>query len=153
MTIAELISELNVDKFDVPNFNRLADFLKNLINSSVRPYKVYTALMSQNGTNAPTVEILENSLGNIVWSYFGTPGLYVGTLNGAFVVGKTMCSGLYSLPVNPMEVNIGTTVNILDSNSIILASGELETGVPPNIVGNLKNDLLNKTPIEIRVYN
>lgn len=32
MTKAELLTELNTDKFDVPNFNRLRDFLEHLIN-------------------------------------------------------------------------------------------------------------------------
>ena len=34
-----------------------------------RPYKVYTALLTQSGTNAPVATVLENTLGGeIVWS-------------------------------------------------------------------------------------
>jgi len=34
--------------------------------AATRPYKVYTALLSQIGTAAPTPTILENTIGNIV---------------------------------------------------------------------------------------
>ena len=67
-------------------------------NSISQPYKVYTALISQNGTNAPTTDvILENTLG-------------------------------YTPP--PYKVSVNTF------------SG-----------GTLTDGLLNKTPIEIRIYN
>jgi len=35
---------------------------------SKKPYKVYTVLLSQSGTSAPTAIVLENTIGNIVWS-------------------------------------------------------------------------------------
>ena len=36
----------------------------------VIPYKVYTALLTQTGTNAPVATVLENTLGGTpVWSY------------------------------------------------------------------------------------
>lgn len=61
----------------------------------LKGYKVYTALMSQSGTSAPTVSILENTIGNIVWTY-NAVGVYDGTLMGTFLSGKVVCfiSGL-----------------------------------------------------------
>ena len=50
--------------------------------------KTYKALVSQAGTAAPTVTILQNTLGDIVWTRFGA-GIYIGTLNGAFPTEKT----------------------------------------------------------------
>jgi hypothetical protein len=50
---------------------------------TTRPYKVYTALLTQSGTNAPIATVLENTLGNIVWSY-SSVGSYQATLTGAF---------------------------------------------------------------------
>jgi hypothetical protein len=38
-------------------------------------YKVYTALLTQTGTDAPVATVLENTIGNITWEYFGT-GIY-----------------------------------------------------------------------------
>ena len=56
--------------------------------TTLAPYQVYTALISQTGTNAPTVIVLENTIGNIVWTRTGT-GNYSGTLPGAFPEDKT----------------------------------------------------------------
>lgn len=43
------------------------------------PYKVYTALLSQEGTNDPVATVLENTLGSdIVWKRSGSQGIYYG---------------------------------------------------------------------------
>lgn len=53
-------------------------------------YKVYTALLSQTGTDAPVATVLQNTLGGtVVWSYAGT-GDYRGTLADAFPFSKTV---------------------------------------------------------------
>jgi hypothetical protein len=74
---------LNVDKLDAGIINQGG--------SPVKPYKVYTALLTQSGTTAPVATVLENTIGNIVWSY-STPGSYLATLTGAFTNGKTFVS-------------------------------------------------------------
>lgn len=52
-------------------------------------YLVYTALLSQTGTDAPVATVLENTLGGtVVWSYNST-GNYTGTLAAAFTENKT----------------------------------------------------------------
>lgn len=54
-----------------------------------KPYKLYTALITQLGTNAPTANVLGlNEIGNIVWAR-SSAGQYTGTLNGAFTANKT----------------------------------------------------------------
>ena len=58
--------------------------------TNIRPYKVYTALLTQSGTDAPVATILENTIGDIVWSY-SSPGNFLATLNGAFTENKTVC--------------------------------------------------------------
>ena len=59
-------------------------------NFSSRPYKVYTALLTQSGTSAPVAMVLENTLGGTVeWSYVDV-GIYRATLTGAFTTNKTM---------------------------------------------------------------
>jgi len=50
----------------------------------VVPYKKYVGTISQTGTSDPTVTVLENTIGDIVWTRGGT-GLYSGDLLGAFV--------------------------------------------------------------------
>lgn len=53
-------------------------------------YLVYKALILQSGTNAPTVNILTNTIGAIVWQY-DSVGYYIGELAGAFPTQKTFC--------------------------------------------------------------
>ena len=53
-------------------------------------YKVYTALLSQSGTNAPTAVVLENTLGGtVVWTRFDV-GNYIGTLSLPIVPTKSL---------------------------------------------------------------
>lgn len=60
--------------------------------SAVRPYLVYTALLTQSGTGAPTATVLENTLGGtVVWSR-DSAGFYKATLSGAFTNNKTFIS-------------------------------------------------------------
>lgn len=52
--------------------------------------KVYRALLTQSGTNAPVATVLENTLGgDPVWSYIDV-GQYALTLTGVFVETKTI---------------------------------------------------------------
>ena len=106
--------------------------------SILRPYKVYTALITQSGTGiAPTALVLENSLsGTIVWTYDST-GEYIGTLTGEFIDNKTYLSALPSQTTQLKLVRI-------NDDSVNLGTG---TG------GVKTNGLLLDTPIEIRVYN
>jgi hypothetical protein len=51
--------------------------------------KVYRALLTQTGTDAPTATVLENTLGGtVVWTR-DNPGRYDATLAGAFTENKT----------------------------------------------------------------
>ena len=107
-----------------------------------RPYKVYTALLSQSGTNAPVATVLENTLGgDIVWSREDS-GIYIGTLNEGFVLGKTFLSGKYRIN----SVDDPSSYSISDSgvDTVYVTSESSEV---------LQDDLLYNAPIEIRVYN
>jgi hypothetical protein len=51
--------------------------------------KIYTALLTQSGTGAPTATVLgTNEIGAIVWTR-NSAGNYTGTLTGAFTADKT----------------------------------------------------------------
>jgi hypothetical protein len=102
-----------------------------------RPYKVYTALLTQSGINAPTVIVLENTIGDIVWNY-STTGEYTGTLVNAFTEDKTFLFG-YILPTSVIKIER----NIVD---------QINVGTSTDL-GVKTNGLLNNTSIEIRVYN
>ena len=54
-------------------------------------YLVYTALLSQSGTDAPVATVLENTLGGtVVWARSDV-GVYTATLADAFTEAKTVC--------------------------------------------------------------
>ena len=121
---------------DVSNDNATQNFLVSDLINLISPYKVYTALLTQSGTDAPVAIVLENTIGNIVWTY-GTTGEYFGTLTNAFISDKTYFSALPSQ---------ATQLKFVRSSVDVVNLG--------TIVSSLKtNGLLNNTPIEIRVYN
>ena len=77
-------------------------------------YKSYVALISQTGTAAPTVTVLENTIGNISWTR-SSVGQYVGLLTDSSV------------------------------SSVLIYTN--------SFAGTPTDSLLDKTSIEIRVYN
>lgn len=109
-----------------------------------RPYKVYSALLSQTGTSAPTSVILENTFPSaIVWA-FSSAGSFVGTLTAAFVENKTQCwieqSSTDTAPGTSFKRIVRT-----GANTVQIDCSDVE--------GNPLNDVIVDTPIEIRVYN
>lgn len=104
-------------------------------------YKVYTALLSQVATGAPTVTVLDNTLsGAIVWTR-NAVGDYVGTLAGAFTNLKTAI-----LP------NTGF-VNGIGSFAITRVSADVISIFSWDSTGTDADSILNEQTIEIRVYN
>jgi hypothetical protein len=107
--------------------------------NAVRPYKVYTALLSQSGTNAPVATVLENTLGGtVVWSR-NNNGVYLGTLNSAFTSSKTALIATGGLD----GLFIGGASNTVNNFAISVR----------DITGALSDNLLSNASIEIRVYN
>ena len=110
------------------------------LESMGRPYKVYTALLTQTGTNAPVATVLENTLGgDIVWSR-NSEGDYSLTLTGAFILDKTY----YTIHnnSNPLQYDLYFT------------SGDINTmTIYSTFYGVAADEAFYFTPIEIRVYN
>jgi hypothetical protein len=189
----------------IAHVNQLADQINNEL-AVVKPYKVYTALLTQSGVNnelgitlgvltigvtytifqdagpsgwdftnvgapnndigtsfvatgttpnswtnaelnynigAPVVTVLENTIGNI-WFSYGAEGEYYVNSSSLFETGK-VCT----LVTNNIDIfNFGGFQSIsllpVSLSEIFLATG--------NVDGHY-NDILNNTPIEIRVYN
>lgn len=87
--------------------------------------KVYRGIMTQVSTNAPTVAVMENTLGTIAWTRV-TDGQYRGTLVGAFAENKThvLMSGyedalIYGFRNNANIVNVFSQV----SDSLVYTDG------------------------------
>ncbi len=102
--------------------------------------KIYKALISQSGSDAPTVVILENTIGNIVWTRTGD-GVYIGTLAGAFNVLKTNYSIVQSQDSGEDTIN---GFNVATVNSMMITTYTL------GVVG--VDGVLSDTPLLIETY-
>lgn len=142
--ISELTSTTDLVSGDVFIVNdngttKKVDF--DVLQEKVRGYKSFVALLTQLGTNAPTMQILNNDFDNTpVWVY-NSVGLYTLTFTGSpLTVNKT-----YVLTGSPYSVSFGfLDAGWFDANNIELYSAN-DAGV--QIDGNLSNSVL-----EIRVY-
>jgi hypothetical protein len=118
--------------------------------SAIPAYKVYTALLTQAEETAPTAIELENTLGDISFTY-GNIGNYFLNSSGLFTINKTTViigSGIEGVGNGNLTSAVNISVdNILISTTVISIPTE---GVPELIN---TNGLLYNTLIEIRVYN
>jgi hypothetical protein len=120
------------------------------VSSGAAPYKVYSALIDQQDTNAPNATILNNTLGNTpTWSYVSV-GIYRLTLNGAFPLGKVFTNP--SFPVGYIDAlgNKGYFAVFRQSDNAIQISVLDDLGTTPKQGQFYSASLLN---LEIRVYN
>lgn len=104
------------------------------------PYKVYTALLTQIGTNAPSAIVLENTLGENL--FFGYDGIGLYSVNGSsiFTINKTF---IIVNSINSNSQTVATFGKNIDGFSIVTR----------NSIGTAIDDVLDSTEIEIRVYN
>jgi hypothetical protein len=116
--------------------------------ASALPYKVYTALLTQTGTDAPVATVLENSLGGtLVWTR-NSDGEYTATLIGAFPDENQF----FTLNAISAVYSTNTSVSVYwnDSDSFQLTTA---TGNGVTIPYAFTDDIIYNYPIEIRVYN
>lgn len=142
-------TELNVFQ----RINTKTNEVLNQFNSN-QEYKVYTALLTQSGTDAPVATVLSNTIGEVpIWSYSDI-GLYLLTLPNAWVSNKTVI-------IPPSNANnTGGAVSsfmqvfgvAINSTSVIkLTVGKMDTGY--GVIQGSDNYLYSPNKIEIRVYN
>ena len=111
------------------------------VQANSRPYKVYTALLSQSGTNAPTATVLENTLGgSVVWAR-STTGVYYATSGYRFTDNKT------TVFINNHRQDSNVTIECTNNNNVSVST--YGTSVVP--FSGVDGRLLNNA-IEIRVY-
>jgi len=94
------------------------------LKDTILGYKVYSGLFTQAGTDAPVVTVLENTIGDIVWSR-DTLGNYRGTLIGAFTAGKSTFNGMTSFAGNSTKME---TFNDLSGNITYMYGDIFDTG-------------------------
>ncbi len=104
-----------------------------------KPYKSYTALLSQSGTNAPVATVLGlNEIGTIVWTRGGV-GSYSGTLASAFVSSKTF-----------LYIHSGQGGGVEQS---LTRFNNNQVNINSYLGGSLGDSGMSSTSIEIRVYD
>lgn len=116
----------------------------DMSNFGTSTYKVYTALLTQNGVNAPTAVVLENTLGGTPTFTYISIGVYEMTLNGSFNSSKTWVVG-GSADVNAGGGSLATLdIRRLNDNIIKLLTYDDFLSA---------DSMLVNTSIEIRIYN
>jgi hypothetical protein len=139
------------------NYNDLLDYIEELetiINSDTGfEYDYYLALLTQTGTNPPTVTVIKNTLGeDPTWHYdFYNEG--VGRYQGrfasniltenktvAFIQNIKLQAGNSAVTVNTYDTSIQT--GLFDEISISTHNG----------AGSYANGILQYTTLEVRVY-
>ena len=110
--------------------------------AGIKPYKVYSALLSATGEANPDATVLENTLGEtITWTWDST-GTYFGQIAGTFDPLKTFINvqpGYYTGPYT------GYGAVWQDDSGFIILSFYDEAGGLVDIEGS-------SLPVEIRVY-
>lgn len=120
----------------------VADASGNLsATTSTASYLKYVAKISQSGTSAPNVTVLENNTGTtITWTYAGT-GLFSGTSSGSVFTTNTFSF-------------IGTNANFTTGNQQIgcIYASSNSVSLQTYIAGVPTNSVLNNCILEIRIY-
>lgn len=123
-----------------PTQNAVKTYVDQKI-ATVKPYKVYSILISQSGTNDPLVTtLLENTFeGDITWARIST-GLYEGTITTTeFTNLKT------GFIITPIGVDLNCASSSPTSSTV-----RIQTWVPSSVA--FADGQLNETFYEIRVY-
>jgi hypothetical protein len=103
----------------------------------LRGYKVYSALLTQTGSDAPVATVLENNTGkDFTWQYDSTGNYYV---SDTFDISKT--TYFFSSVLGAQPYFIGGQIS---SSSISITTTDFSSS---------SDGLLSNTPIEIRIYN
>jgi hypothetical protein len=90
-------------------------------------------------TGAPVVIVLENTIGNIWWTY-NADGSYYCNSDGLYTTDKTIPTML------SFYGQLGADIGVISNNQI-------DVGIYSIVTLNYINDVLINNPIEIRVYN
>jgi len=104
--------------------------------------KKYTALISQTGTSAPVVTVLENTLGSTVSHNRTAPGVFSCGFTNAFVSGKTTATLSIGSNIGGTEI-LHNRAYFTNVNTVTY--GSYDSGTPTD-------SRLNSAVLEIRVY-
>jgi hypothetical protein len=128
--------------------NEIIDYLNGDGKSGDGSYKVYIALLTQSGTNAPTAIVLKNTLDEVPQYSYDSTGYYYINTSEKFTENKT---AIYFGP-NGGTNSLGVSAVAVweDSSNISLQTGNYQSD--PSTITTV-NGLLTNNTLEIRVYN
>ena len=127
---------------DVPTQAQFVDLIDTIF-SAVPSYKVYTALLTQTGTNAPVATVLENTLGSITYIY-NSDGYY------SIISDNLFTNKTFLTITNITDIGDYTGLNACNIVKIDNSTFDIKTISSSNVIAN---ECLLNSPIEIRVYN
>lgn len=121
----------------------------------ILPYRVYMALITQEGTDAPVATVLQNTLGfDLTWGY--SLGAYSATPSvvTTFDPTKTVLTVGNSNNTSFSEYNIKKELKLHFTNlQFVLNTGIITADTGTGVfIDTAANDLLYRTPVEIRLY-
>lgn len=129
-------------------FDKLTTATANFNGGGAAPYKVYTALLTQSGTDAPVATVLENSAPiNITYSY-----VMNGVFNISFPYPSNITSTKLAIILGKLVGEQGSAVYTYDSLGYSGGNITFNLKTKSN-TSTFSNNLLIRTFIEIRVYN
>ena len=111
-----------------------------------RPYKVYSAILVQSGTNPPVATVLENTLGNVTYSKVIT-GFFTATTSFVMPSNRTFISISNSV-ANTGNLSINLVNKNTNNNNQIYIETYNSSGVRTD-----STILQNIMYFEIRIYN
>jgi len=110
-------------------------------------YKVYSALISQSGTNAPTLVILQNTLEQTVSvNAYSSPGRYSLSVSGNILLNNKTW---YTITND----NNNRTIAYIDKSNSLGNTSIVTIDTFSFTSSAYADDILQSTPLEIRVYN
>lgn len=112
-----------------------------------RPYKVYTALLNQSGTNAPTATVLENTLGDdLIFTYLNN-GYYGVTSNSPVLEGNLVCEqhrGIFTNEQGESSQLYSITIENVTNTGFTISTRPHQNSE--------SNDMLYQRYFEIKIY-
>jgi len=136
-------------KYTGPQIDELLDAISN----AARPYKVYSALLTQSGTSAPTVIVSENTIGNVSYQRYrvGQYGIVFSDYS------NVVANKVWVLPSTNSTVyydNSGSASKIIqayfNNNTVYIDTYLFDSFT--NLLWNSTEANFVKLPIEIRIY-
>jgi hypothetical protein len=134
---------LTTDGIDGPS--TLIDGVLNVPTYTYNPgYRMYTVLLTQTSTTAPSKNVLYNTLGTWAIEFARTAvGTYTATISGHL---SNFNSAWYALTDNRLSFDDGNYIMVNKTASTVITIYTYKAGV-------LSDGILSNTPFEIRVFD